>query len=270
MTQRPLPRPAQFEALAVWKLIARQQQEIKLQRRIRKLLPVITEEDETEGKKETSKSDKSSSGSKKEKRASTVEEDSDDEDLITQILSDQPPPYTVHEGGPSTSSDPTAPVQAMETVNPVQIDNGQVQGVVQSTPNMLTASVVQAQLHLPPIQRIYPEVPILETTLNLVVPSEQVVPRSLWVQTEPTPILLPQSQPQGILRFTPLTGTQSDLIPVMNQSMGITLPQNTGARAAPDKISLSITVGPVVPLFAQKKSTTGEQGKMLQSLVRRG
>ncbi|KAJ1201394.1 hypothetical protein NDU88_005205 [Pleurodeles waltl] len=186
------------------------------------------------------------------------------------MLTDRPPPYAVHEGGPSTSSAPTATAQATGIVSPVQVDNGQVQVVVQSTPNALAASVVQAQMHPPPIQRIYPEVPILETTSNLVVPMEQVVPRPLLVQTEPTPILMPKAQPQGMLRITPLTGTQSDLTQVMNQSMRVTFPQNAGAKGAPDAISLPITVGPAVPLFAQKKSNTGEQGEMSQSLVKRG
>ncbi|KAJ1117480.1 hypothetical protein NDU88_005680 [Pleurodeles waltl] len=105
---KPIPRLAQFEALAEWELIARQQQEIKFQRRIRKvekslaearwdweqkkwrmatlqgvkLFPAIKEEDESEGKEETSKSNKSSSGGKKKKRTYVEDEDSDVEDLI--------------------------------------------------------------------------------------------------------------------------------------------------------------------------------------------
>ncbi|KAJ1119598.1 hypothetical protein NDU88_007783 [Pleurodeles waltl] len=97
------------------------------------------------------------------------------------------------------------------------------------------------------------------------VPTEQVVPRLLLVQAEPTPILMPRAQQQGMPRFTPMTGTQSDLTPEMNQSMGVTRPQNAGARAAPDAISLPITVSPAVPLLAQKKSITAEQGKMIKS-----
>ncbi|KAJ1083014.1 hypothetical protein NDU88_003175 [Pleurodeles waltl] len=92
----------------------------------------------------------------------------------------------------------------------------------------------------------------------------------MLVQTEPTPMLLPQAQPQGFLKFTHMTGTQSDVTPGMNQSMGAALPQNVSVRAAPDAISLPITVGPAVPLFAQKKLNAGEQGEMSQSLVRRG
>ncbi|KAJ1170742.1 hypothetical protein NDU88_002614 [Pleurodeles waltl] len=260
---RPLLRPAQFEAIAVWELIARQQQEIKCKRRVRK-------EDETERKKTTSKSDNSLSGNREAKRASIIEEESDDEALITQILRDRPPPSEVHEWGPSTSTDPTAPAQAMRTVSPVQGNDEQAQGVVQGNPSGLTTSVVQEQLHPPPIQRIYPQVPILETTSNLVVPTEQLVLRPLLVQTEPTSILRPQVQPQGMPRFTPMTGTQSDLTPVINQCMGVTVPQNTGARAAPDAITLLVTVGPVVPLFAHKKPITGEQGEMSQSPVRSG
>ncbi|KAJ1203912.1 hypothetical protein NDU88_007693 [Pleurodeles waltl] len=81
---------------------------------------------------------------------------------------------------------------------------------------------------------------------------------------------MPQAQPRGLPKFTPMTGTQSDVTPVMNQSFAVALPQNAGVRAAPDAISLPITVGPAVPLFSQKKLITGEQGEMSQSLVRRG
>ncbi|KAJ1131362.1 hypothetical protein NDU88_009699 [Pleurodeles waltl] len=125
-------------------------------------------------------------------------------------------------------------------------------------------------MHPPPVHRIYPEIPILKTISNLVVPTEQVIPRPMLVQTELTPMLLPKAQLQGLPKFTPMTGTQSDVTPVMNQSMGVALPQNVGVRAAPDAISLLITVGPVVPLFAQNKPIAGEQGEMTQSLVRRG
>ncbi|KAJ1125206.1 hypothetical protein NDU88_003641 [Pleurodeles waltl] len=92
----------------------------------------------------------------------------------------------------------------------------------------------------------------------------------MLVQTEPTPMLIPQAQPQGLQKFTPMTGTQSDVTPIMNQSMGVALPQNVGVRVTPDAISLLITVGPEVPLFAQKKPIAGDQGEMSQSLVRRG
>ncbi|KAJ1100098.1 hypothetical protein NDU88_005187 [Pleurodeles waltl] len=51
--------------------------------------------------------------------------------------------------------------------------------------------------------------------------------------------------------------------------MGVALPQNADVRTAPGAISLPITVGPAVPMFAQNKSIAGEQGEMSQSLVRR-
>ncbi|KAJ1191988.1 hypothetical protein NDU88_001301 [Pleurodeles waltl] len=52
--------------------------------------------------------------------------------------------------------------------------------------------------------------------------------------------------------------------------MEVPLTQGAGARAAPDARSLPITVGLVVPLYAQKKTEAGEQTEMPQSLVRRG
>ncbi|KAJ1144815.1 hypothetical protein NDU88_011109 [Pleurodeles waltl] len=67
-----------------------------------------------------------------------------------------------------------------------------------------------------------------------------------------------------------MTGTKSDVTPVMNQSKGVALPQNASVGAAPDAILLPITVGLAVPLFAQKKTIAGEQDEMSQSLVRRG
>ncbi|KAJ1192632.1 hypothetical protein NDU88_001939 [Pleurodeles waltl] len=108
---KPLPRPAQFEALEVWELIARQQQEIKFQRRTRKvekslaearwdweqkelrmttlqdvnLFPAITEEGESEEKEDISKSDEISSGGNKKKNTYVEEDDSDIEDLIPQV-----------------------------------------------------------------------------------------------------------------------------------------------------------------------------------------
>ncbi|KAJ1096414.1 hypothetical protein NDU88_001556 [Pleurodeles waltl] len=125
-------------------------------------------------------------------------------------------------------------------------------------------------MHPPSIQRIYPEVPVLKTISNLVTPSEQVLPRPVLVQTEPTPMLLPPAQSQGLSKFTPITWTQSDVTPVMNQAMGVTFPQGASVRSAPDATSLPITVGPAVPLFAQKKESAGDQNELSQSLVRRG
>ncbi|KAJ1197664.1 hypothetical protein NDU88_001520 [Pleurodeles waltl] len=237
--------------------------------RSKRLIGLYASPYESDEKEDDDKSDKSS-GNKKKKKTYVDKEDLDVEDLIIQILRDRPPPYAAHDGGPSTSSAPTAPAQVMGTVEPVQTDNGQVQGVVQSTPNAVTTSVVQAQMHPQLIQRVYLDVPILEMTLNLVMLLEQVLLRPMLVQIEPTPMLLPQAQPQVLSKFTPMTGTQSDVTPVMNQTMGVALPQNAGVRRAPDAILLLITVGPEIPLFTQNKSNAGEQGEMSQNLVRRG
>ncbi|KAJ1119465.1 hypothetical protein NDU88_007650 [Pleurodeles waltl] len=171
-----------------------------------RLFPEIAEEDESEEKEDAGKSDEGSIDNKK-KKTYVDEEDSDVEDLTIQILRYRPSPYATHEGGPSTSSVPTAPAQVMGTVGPVQTSNWQAQGVVQSTHNAVTTSVVQAQMHPPLIQIIYPDVPVLERTSNLVVQLEQVLPRPMLDQTEPTPMLLPQAQTQGLLKFTPMTGT---------------------------------------------------------------
>ncbi|KAJ1149851.1 hypothetical protein NDU88_002651 [Pleurodeles waltl] len=103
---------------------------------------------------------------------------------------------------------------------------------------------------------------MLRSAFRTFVPTEQVVPRPMLVQTEPTPMLLPQAQPRGLPKFTPMTGTQSDMTPVMNQSMGVAFPQNAGVRAAPDTISLPITVGPAVPLFALNKPIARKLGEM--------
>ncbi|KAJ1200889.1 hypothetical protein NDU88_004710 [Pleurodeles waltl] len=107
---KPLPRPAQFEALAVWELVARQQQEITFQRRIRKvekslsearwdweqkkwrtetlqgvkLFPAITAEAES-GEKDADQRD-TSSETKKKKNTYVEEEDSDIEDTIVEGL----------------------------------------------------------------------------------------------------------------------------------------------------------------------------------------
>ncbi|KAJ1081624.1 hypothetical protein NDU88_001802 [Pleurodeles waltl] len=172
---KPLPRPAQFEALAVWELVARQQQEMKFKRRMKrvekslaearwdweqkrwraetlhgiKLFPAITEEDETE--KEDNDKESESAGTKKKKKLYVEDEDSDVEDLITQLLRDRPPPYETYSEGPSTSAATTAPAQVSGTEGAVQTDSGQIPGVEQNTPNAGTTTVVQAQMHPPSI-----------------------------------------------------------------------------------------------------------------------
>ncbi|KAJ1206784.1 hypothetical protein NDU88_002182 [Pleurodeles waltl] len=107
---KPLPRPAQFEALAVWELVARQQQEMKFKRRMKrlekslaearwgweqkrwravtlqgiKLFPAISEGDEAE--KEGSAKEDESGGRKKKRKSYVDQDDSDVEDRITQLL----------------------------------------------------------------------------------------------------------------------------------------------------------------------------------------
>ncbi|KAJ1116477.1 hypothetical protein NDU88_004688 [Pleurodeles waltl] len=132
---KPLPRPAQFKELAVSELVVRQQQQLKFEKRMRriektladarweweqkklrsltlqgvKFFAAIMHKDEEEGKKATGKTNRSRSESKDARRSLTVEDESDAEDLGTQILRDRPPHYTVHESGPTASADPTPP-----------------------------------------------------------------------------------------------------------------------------------------------------------------
>ncbi|KAJ1114442.1 hypothetical protein NDU88_002679 [Pleurodeles waltl] len=124
---KPLPRPAQFEALAVWELVARQQKELKFNRRMKKvekslvearwdweqkrwrmatmqdikIFPAITERDESE--KGDSAKEEESEGKKKRKKSYVDDDDSDVEDLITEWLRDRPPPMTTYAGGPGTN-----------------------------------------------------------------------------------------------------------------------------------------------------------------------
>ncbi|KAJ1176982.1 hypothetical protein NDU88_002249 [Pleurodeles waltl] len=191
---KTLPRPAQLEALAVWELVARQQQEMKYKRRIKrvekslaeakwdweqkrwraetlqcaKLFPANTEEEaEEDGAKEVE-----SAGKKKKRKSYVDDEDYDVEDLIMQLLRDRPPPLMTYSGGPGTSATTTAPAQAQGAEGAVQAEGGQIPGVVQSTPNAGTTTVVQAQMHPPTVQTIYPDVPVLEAVSNIMVPRE--------------------------------------------------------------------------------------------------
>ncbi|KAJ1166231.1 hypothetical protein NDU88_006639 [Pleurodeles waltl] len=129
---------------------------------------------------------------------------------------------------------------------------------------------MQPQLQPPQVQRLNPDVPILETDTHLMVPTEQVYGRPKLTQIEPTPPLLTQVQPQMIPRYTLVAGPQSDMTPVMSQNMGVSLPQVLGNRQTPDDISLPITVGPPVPLYAQVKPSVCDQGAMTQDMTRGG
>ncbi|KAJ1106588.1 hypothetical protein NDU88_003989 [Pleurodeles waltl] len=137
--QKPPPRPAQYEALAVWDLMALRQRQ-KFERRMKgaektlaearwdnestmwrkgivdglKLFPAITQEDETQGKKATCKTDKSSSKPKETKRSWIEEDDSDDEEFLNQLLHDRPPPYAIDDNVPSTSEGPGNPTRIRE------------------------------------------------------------------------------------------------------------------------------------------------------------
>ncbi|KAJ1124938.1 hypothetical protein NDU88_003385 [Pleurodeles waltl] len=131
------PRPAQFEALAIWELMARQQQQKKFETRMRKiektladarwdnaqkvwrsdvlqgikLFPAITKEEEETGKKATCKTDRKCSKDREDEEKLRREEELEDEELIMQLLNDRPPPYAESGQGPSTSSAPPAPVR---------------------------------------------------------------------------------------------------------------------------------------------------------------
>ncbi|KAJ1118346.1 hypothetical protein NDU88_006538 [Pleurodeles waltl] len=141
---------------------------------------------------------------------------------------------------------------------------------MQSSFGRPTPQVMQPQLQPPQVQRLYPDVPTLETATNLMVPTEPVYAGPKLIQTEPTPLLLPQVQPQMIPSYTSVTGPQSDMTPVMSQNMGVSLPQVLGNRQTPDAISLPITVGPPVPLYAQAKPRVCDQGVMTQDTTRGG
>ncbi|KAJ1125187.1 hypothetical protein NDU88_003623 [Pleurodeles waltl] len=131
-TQKRPPRPAQYEALAVWDLMALKQRQEKFQRRLRraeisnaearwdneskmwrrgivdglKLFPAIAQGEKTQGKKASCKTDKDSNNSKENKRPWEEEDDSDDEEFMDRLLHDRPPPYAVSDSAPSTSTDP--------------------------------------------------------------------------------------------------------------------------------------------------------------------
>ncbi|KAJ1156828.1 hypothetical protein NDU88_009545 [Pleurodeles waltl] len=120
-------------------------------------------------------------------------------------------------------------------------------------------------------QRIYPDVPVLETTTNLLGPPDPIYTKSTLVQIESTPQWLPQPQPQLILGYNPAAGPP--LIPAPaseNQTFGVAAPRDLGPGRTPAAISLPITVGPLVPLYAQGKPGVCDQGVMTQDVIRGG
>ncbi|KAJ1149345.1 hypothetical protein NDU88_002155 [Pleurodeles waltl] len=294
-TQKPPPRPAQYEALAVWDLMALKQRQEKLQRRLRraeksyaearwdneskmwrrgivdglKLFPAIAQGEETQGKKASCKTDKDSNNSKENKRPWEEEDDSDDEEFMDRLLHDRPAPYAVSDSAPSTSMDPGNQTQEKGVADTVQTsDTASIQNGV-SVP---TAPDLPIQLQPPPqIQRIYPDVPVLETTTNLIVPPDPIYTKSKLVQIESTPKLLSQPQPELIPGYNPVDGPP--LVPVpgtLEQTYGVTAPRSLGPGQIPAAISLPISVGPPVPLYAQGKTGVCDQGVMTQDVIRGG
>ncbi|KAJ1105160.1 hypothetical protein NDU88_002568 [Pleurodeles waltl] len=135
--QKPPPRPAQFEALAIWELMAIRQRQQKFERRMRKaektlaearwdsehrmwrreiidgvqMFPAITQESEAQGGKATCKTDKGSRKAKETMRSWADTDDSDDDEFLNQLLHDPPPPYAIDDNRPSTSAGPVNSTQ---------------------------------------------------------------------------------------------------------------------------------------------------------------
>ncbi|KAJ1211130.1 hypothetical protein NDU88_006491 [Pleurodeles waltl] len=285
------PRPAQFEALAIWELMARQQQQKKFETRIRKvektladarwdnaqkvwrsdvlqgikLFPAIAKEEEATGKKATCKTDKKCSKDR--------DDESEDEEFITQLLNDRPPPYAENEQGPSTSSAPPAPVQRSETPSS-ETTSGSKDPSLLFTPQ------------IPQVRRIYPDVPVLRPAesyqpqvpryyssdpgagmvLDPTVLGMQNGHNPTLAQVESTQLLMPQKQIQGGIAHAQMTGSQMGMPAMMTHGVGMNMPQSMGNGQNPDAISLPITVGPPVPLYVQPaNSGMSGQGSLMQS-----
>ncbi|KAJ1129224.1 hypothetical protein NDU88_007595 [Pleurodeles waltl] len=284
------PRPAQFEALAIWELMARQQQQKKFETRMRKvektladarwdnaqkvwrtdvlqgikLFPAIAKEEEATGKKATCKTNRRCSKDR--------EDESDDEEFIMQLLNDRPPPYAESGQGPSTSSALPAPVQNNETPN-------------SETPSVSKDPSLLFTPQIPQVRRIYPDVPILKPAENY----QPQVPRyyssdnstgmildptvmgvqngcnPTLAQAESTQFLMPQKQMQGGTAHAQMTGSQMGMPAMMTHGVGINMPQNLVNGQNPDAITLPITVGPPVPLYVQPNAGMSSQGSMLQN-----
>ncbi|KAJ1150037.1 hypothetical protein NDU88_002835 [Pleurodeles waltl] len=199
--QKPPPRPAQYEPLSVWDLMAIQQRQQKFMRRMKraektlaeakwdnktkmwrrgivdgiKMFPAITQEDETQGKKATCKTDKGSSKPKETQRSWVDEDDSDDEEFLNQLLHDRPQPYAINENAQSTSVGSEDPAQNKGIPSTVQTSDTVL---IQNGVSVPTAPETQIQLQPPQIQRLYPDVPVLKTTTSLMVPADPVYMRS--------------------------------------------------------------------------------------------
>ncbi|KAJ1174604.1 hypothetical protein NDU88_006424 [Pleurodeles waltl] len=294
--QKPPWRPAQFEALAIWELMAIRQQ--KFERKMRKaektlaearwdsehrmwrreiiggvqMFPTITQESEAQGGKATCKTDKGSRKAKETKKSWADADDSDDDEILNQLLHDRPPPCAIDDNRAGTSAGPVNLSQNQGTTNQVQVNTVATPAPIQNSVSVSTAPEIQTQLQPSLVQRIYPDVPILETTTSLMVLPDPAYTRSKLVQIEPTPLLLPQAQQQLLPDCTSATGPQSVTAPAMNQTMGVNAPQGLGSRQVPAAISLPITVGPPVPLYAQAKPSISERSEReeYQNFVRLG
>ncbi|KAJ1110476.1 hypothetical protein NDU88_007827 [Pleurodeles waltl] len=219
--------------------------------------------------KASCKTDKDSGKSKENKKSWEEEDDSDNEEFMDRLLNDRQPPYAVSDIAPSTSMDPGNQPQEKGVTDTVQTsDTASIQNGV-SVP---TAPDIPIQLQPPPqIQRIYPDVPVLETTTNLIVPPDPIYTKSKLIQIESTPKLLSQPPPQLIPGYNP--GAGPPLVPIpgtLEQTYGVTAPRNLGPGQTPAAISLPITVGPPVPLYAQGKTGICDQGVMTQDAIRGG
>ncbi|KAJ1138390.1 hypothetical protein NDU88_004776 [Pleurodeles waltl] len=141
-----------------------------------KLFPAIKQGEETQGKKATCKTDKDSSKPKETKRHWEEEDDSDDEEFMDWILHDRPPPYAASDNVPSTSTDTGNWTQKKGVTDTAQTSDTDL---IQNGVSVPTAPNMQTQLQPPPqIQRIYPDVPVLETTTNLIVPPDPIYAKS--------------------------------------------------------------------------------------------
>ncbi|KAJ1208908.1 hypothetical protein NDU88_004291 [Pleurodeles waltl] len=292
--QKPPTRPAQFEALAIWDLMAIRQRQQKFERRMRRaaktsaearwdnetrmwrreimdgvrMFPAITQEAETQGRKATCKTDKGSRKQKETQKSWVDADDSDDDEFLNQLLHDRPPLYAINDNRPSTSAGPENPSQNQGTTSAAQPNNVITSAPIQNCASVSTAPETQTQLQPPPIQRLYPDSPVLETTTSLIVPPDPVNTRSKLVQIEPTPQLPPQQQ--VVPKCTSVAGPQSVTAPMMNQAMGVSAPPGLGNGQAPAAISFPITIGQPVPLYAQAKPSVCEQGVMTQEVIRGG
>ncbi|KAJ1198505.1 hypothetical protein NDU88_002346 [Pleurodeles waltl] len=234
-----------------------------------KLFPAITQGNGTQGKKATCKTDKDSSKPKETKRSWIEEDDSDNEEFINQLLHDRPPHYAVDDNAPSSSAGPGDQTQEKGVTDKVQTSDT---GLIQKGVSVPTAPDMQLQLQPPPqIQRIYPDVPVLETTTNLIVLPDPIYTKSRLVQIEPTPQLLPQPQQQLIPGYSP--AARPPFVPApasVSQTLGVTAQRGLGPGQTPAAISLPMTVGPPVPLCAQGKPGMCDQGVMTQDAIRGG